>query len=56
LALGRLGPGDRPSQCVAAAVTLTGTVDSQALRERAIQLAGSVNGVAQMQDRLEVRP
>jgi hyperosmotically inducible protein len=37
------------------AVTLTGTVDSQSLRERAVQLAGSVNGVVQVQDRLEVR-
>ena len=38
-----------------AAVTLRGTVDSQSLRERAVDLAGSVDGVAQVQDRLEVR-
>jgi hyperosmotically inducible protein len=38
-----------------AAVTLTGTVDSPSLRERAVELAGSIDGVAQVQDRLEVR-
>ena len=38
-----------------AAVTLTGIVDSQALRERAVELAGSVDGVTQVQDRLRVR-
>jgi hyperosmotically inducible protein len=38
-----------------AAVTLTGTVDSPSLRERAVQLAGSVDGVAQVQERLKVR-
>jgi hyperosmotically inducible protein len=38
-----------------AAVTLTGTVDSPSLRERAVELAGSVDGVAQVQDRLKVR-
>ncbi len=38
-----------------AAVTLTGTVDSAPLRERAVQLAGSVDGVVQVQDRLDVR-
>jgi osmotically-inducible protein OsmY len=38
-----------------AAVTLTGNVDSAALRERAVELAGSVEGVAQVQDRLEPR-
>ena len=37
------------------AVTLSGTVDSQSLRDRAVQLAGSVDGVAEVQDRLEVR-
>jgi hyperosmotically inducible periplasmic protein len=37
------------------AVILTGTVDSQSLRERAVGLAGSVDGVAQVQDKLEVR-
>ena len=37
------------------AVTLTGSVDSPALRERAVQLAGSVNGVVQVQEKLEVR-
>ena len=37
------------------AVTLTGTVDSPALRERAVQLAGSVDGVVQVQEKLEVR-
>jgi len=38
-----------------AAVTLTGVVDSPSLRERAVELAGSVDGVAQVQDRLKVR-
>ena len=38
-----------------AAVTLTGTVDSPSLRERAVELADSVDGVAQVQDRLKVR-
>jgi hyperosmotically inducible protein len=38
-----------------AAVTLTGIVDSPSLRERAVELAGSVDGVAQVQDRLRVR-
>lgn len=38
-----------------AAVTLTGVVDSQPLRERAVEIAGSVDGVAQVQDRLQVR-
>lgn len=38
-----------------AAVTLTGTVDSEPLRDRAVQLAGSVDGVVQVQDRLDVR-
>ena len=38
-----------------AAVTLTGVVDSQALRERAVEIAGSVDGVAQVEDRLRVR-
>ena len=38
-----------------AAVMLTGRVDSPSLRERAVDLAGSVDGVAQVQDRLEVR-
>jgi len=38
-----------------AAVTLTGTVDSTSRRDRAVELAGSVDGVAQVQDRLEVR-
>jgi len=38
-----------------AAVTLTGSVDSPALRERAVELAGSVNGVVQVQEKLEVR-
>jgi hypothetical protein len=37
------------------AVMLTGTVDSPALRERAVQVAGSVNGVVQVQEKLEVR-
>ena len=37
------------------AVTLTGVVDSPALRERAEELAGSVEGVAQVQDRLDLR-
>jgi hyperosmotically inducible protein len=37
------------------AVTLTGNVDSPALRERAVQLAGSVYGVVQVQEKLEVR-
>jgi len=37
------------------AVTLTGSVDSPALRERAVELAGSVNGVVQVQEKLEVR-
>jgi osmotically-inducible protein OsmY len=37
------------------AVTLTGTVDSPALRERAVQLASSVDGVVQVQEKLEVR-
>ena len=37
------------------AVTLTGTVDSPALRERATRLAGSIHGVVQVQDKLEVR-
>lgn len=38
-----------------AAVKLTGTVDLPSLRERAVELAGAVDGVAQVQDRLEVR-
>ena len=38
-----------------AAVTLTGVVDSPAMRERAEELAGSVEGVAQVQDRLELK-
>ena len=38
-----------------AAVTVSGFVDSPALRERAVELAGSVEGVAQVQDRLELR-
>jgi hypothetical protein len=38
-----------------AAVTLTGVIDSQSLRERAVEIAGSVDGVAQVQDRLRVR-
>jgi hyperosmotically inducible protein len=38
-----------------AAVTLKGTVESPSLRERAVQLAGAVDGVAQVQDKLEVR-
>jgi osmotically-inducible protein OsmY len=38
-----------------AAVTLTGIVDSAALRVRAEELAGSVEGVAQVQDKLELR-
>jgi hyperosmotically inducible protein len=38
-----------------AAVTLTGAVDSQALRERAVEIAESVDGVAQVEDRLRVR-
>jgi hyperosmotically inducible protein len=38
-----------------AAVTLTGIVDSPALRERAVQLAGSIDGVAQVLDKLQVR-
>ncbi len=38
-----------------AAVTLTGVVDSPSLRERAVEIAGSVDGVAQVQDRLRVR-
>ena len=38
-----------------AAVRLTGTVDSPLLRERAVQLAGSIDGVAKVHDRLEVR-
>ena len=38
-----------------AAVTLTGIVDSAALRKRAEELAGSIEGVAQVQDRLELR-
>jgi hyperosmotically inducible protein len=37
------------------AVTLTGSVDSPALRERAVQLAGAVNGVVQVREKLEVR-
>ena len=37
-----------------AAVTLTGKVDSPSLRDRAVQLAGSIDGVAQVEDRLEV--
>lgn len=37
------------------AVTLAGVVDSPALRERAAQLAGWVNGVVQVQEKLEVR-
>jgi hyperosmotically inducible protein len=38
-----------------AAVTLTGVVDSPALRERAVEIASSVDGVAQVDDRLRVR-
>jgi hyperosmotically inducible protein len=38
-----------------AAVTLTGVVDSQSLRDRAVDLAGAVDGVTQVQDRLRVR-
>lgn len=38
-----------------AAVTLKGHVDSPALRDRAIEIASSVDGVAQVQDRLKVR-
>ena len=36
-------------------MTLTGVIDSQSLRERAVEIAGSVDGVAQVQDRLRVR-
>jgi hyperosmotically inducible protein len=38
-----------------AAVTLEGHVDSPALRDRAIEIASSVDGVAQVQDRLKIR-
>ena len=38
-----------------AAVTLKGHVDSPALRDRAIEIASSVDGVTQVQDRLKVR-
>jgi hyperosmotically inducible protein len=38
-----------------AAVTLRGHVDSPALRDRAIEIASSVDGVTQVQDRLKVR-
>ena len=38
-----------------AAVTLRGYVDSPALRDRAIDLASSVDGVTQVEDRLKVR-
>lgn len=37
------------------AVTLTGVVDSTSLRERAVELAGSINGVTEVTDKLEVR-
>lgn len=36
-------------------VTLAGTVDSPSLRDRVIQIAGSVDGVLQVRDKLEVR-
>ena len=38
-----------------AAVTLKGYVDSPALRDRAIEIASSVDGVTQVEDRLKVR-
>ena len=38
-----------------AAVTLKGHVESPALRDRAIEIASSVDGVTQVQDRLKVR-
>ncbi len=37
------------------AVTLKGHVDSPALRDRAIEIASSVDGVTQVDDRLKVR-
>ena len=37
------------------AVTLTGVVDSPSLRERAVELAGHVDGVTDVTDKLEVR-
>jgi hyperosmotically inducible protein len=38
-----------------AVVTLAGSVDSPSLHDRAIRIAGSVDGVLQVQDRLEVK-
>ena len=37
------------------AITLTGVVDSPSLRERAVELAGHVDGVTDVTDKLEVR-
>jgi hyperosmotically inducible protein len=37
------------------AVTLIGVVDSPELKERAVELASTVDGVTQVQDRLRVR-
>ena len=37
------------------AITLTGVVDSTSLRERALDLAGHVDGVTDVTDKLEVR-
>lgn len=37
------------------AVKLTGVVDSTSLRERAVELAGRIDGVAEVTDKLEVR-
>ena len=51
----RLGSQDIVVEADDAAVTLSGVVDSAALRERAVQVAGSVEGVVQVQDRLELR-
>ena len=36
-------------------VTLTGLVDSTSLRERAVELAGHIDGVTDVTDKLEVR-
>jgi osmotically-inducible protein OsmY len=37
-------------------VTLGGTVDAPSLRERAIEIAGAVEGVLEVRDKLEVSP
>ena len=36
-------------------VTLAGSVDSEALHKRAVQIAGSLNGVNQVVDKLVVK-